>query len=118
MVYSVEDAGNDTGNVTGKRVGIYKREPMARSRKSTTIQDVAELDFVRDNMVLTDLPPAGERPARRVALFPAPMKTEFLSKNDNALACAPRLGEHNEAILGEAGLTPEEIERLREDDVI
>jgi crotonobetainyl-CoA:carnitine CoA-transferase CaiB-like acyl-CoA transferase len=57
-----------------------------------SIQDVAELDFVRDNMVLTQLPPATDssRPARRIALFPAPMKTEFLSRNDNALPCAFR----------------------------
>lgn len=85
-----------------------------------TIQDVAELDFVKSNMVLTHLPPVGDSsgPARRIALFPAPMKTEFLSRNDNTLTCAPRLGQHNEAILGEAGLTREEIETLRGDDVI
>jgi crotonobetainyl-CoA:carnitine CoA-transferase CaiB-like acyl-CoA transferase len=85
-----------------------------------TIRDVAELDFVKNNMVLTDLPPAGDPPgpARRIALFPVPVKTEFLSGRGNALACAPRLGQHNEAVLGEAGLTPEEIERLRADDVV
>ena len=85
-----------------------------------SIQDVAKLDFVKNNMVATQLPAAADSSvsARRVALFPAPVKTEFLSRNNNTLRCAPRLGEHNEPILREAGFTSEEIEALRENDVI
>jgi crotonobetainyl-CoA:carnitine CoA-transferase CaiB-like acyl-CoA transferase len=83
-----------------------------------SVQDVAELDFVRDNMVETQMPSVADSRERRVALFPAPVKTEFLARNNNTLRCAPRLGEHNEAVLREAGLTAAEIEKLRENDVI
>ncbi|MDH3215041.1 MAG: CoA transferase [Candidatus Krumholzibacteria bacterium] len=86
----------------------------------SSIHDVAELDFVKNNMVATHLPPVAgsDKPGRRIALFPAPVKTEFLSATHNTLGCAPRLGEHNEAVLREAGFIPEEIKKLREDDVI
>jgi crotonobetainyl-CoA:carnitine CoA-transferase CaiB-like acyl-CoA transferase len=76
-------------------------------------QDVAKLDFVKKNMLQTQLPSG-----KQVALFPAPVKTEFLSERRNMLKCAPRLGEHNEMILKEAGLTFEEIKKLREYGVI
>jgi crotonobetainyl-CoA:carnitine CoA-transferase CaiB-like acyl-CoA transferase len=85
-----------------------------------SVQDVAKLDFVRDNMVKTQMPSGADAagPGRRVALFPAPVKTDFLAGNDNTLKLAPRLGEHNEAVLREAGLTAAEINKLRENDVI
>lgn len=76
-------------------------------------QDVAKLDFIKKNMLQTQLPSG-----KQVALFPAAVKTEFLSETRNMLRCAPRLGEHNEAILREAGLTGEEIKKLKNDEVI
>ncbi len=75
--------------------------------------DVAELDFVKNNMLKTKLPSGKTAP-----LFPAPVFTEFLSKNKNFLKCAPRLGEHNEKIFREAGLTLDEIAKLKEDGVV
>lgn len=85
-----------------------------------SIQEVAELDCVKTNMVTTHLPDAvnGRVGGKRVALYPAAVRTEFLSRNDNTLRLAPRLGEHNEPILREAGLTTEEIETLRANEVI
>jgi len=78
-----------------------------------SIMDVAELDLVKNNMLKTQLPSG-----KQAALFPAPVKTEFLLKNNNVLKCAPRLGEDNEKILKEVGLTINEIDRLREDGVV
>jgi crotonobetainyl-CoA:carnitine CoA-transferase CaiB-like acyl-CoA transferase len=78
-----------------------------------TVKEVAALDFVREQMVKTCLPNGNE-----VNLFPAPLITEFLEENDCKLSCAPRLGEHNESILSEAGLASEEILRLNNTGVI
>ncbi len=85
-----------------------------------SIQEVAELDFVKRNMVYTHIPSEDDSRGhgRRVALCPAPVTTDFLSRNNNTLACAPRRGADNGAILREVGLTPGEIERLRENDTI
>jgi crotonobetainyl-CoA:carnitine CoA-transferase CaiB-like acyl-CoA transferase len=61
--------------------------------------------------VETDHPQAGRlrqpRPAARFAGTPPGIRR-----------CAPRLGEHTDEILAEAGLTPDEISTLRDDDVI
>ena len=76
-------------------------------------KDVAKLDFVEKNMLKTKLPSG-----REVALFPPPVNTEFLSQNKNTLKCAPRLGEHNQTILKEAGFSKEEIEQFKNGDVI
>ena len=78
-----------------------------------SIQDVAKLDFVKKNMVKTQLPSG-----KKVTLVPSPVSTEFLSENDYMLKCAPRLGEYTEAILREIGLTSDEIKKLRNDEVI
>jgi len=76
-------------------------------------KDVAKLDFVENNMLKTRLPSG-----REVALFPPPVNTEFLSDNNNTLKCAPRLGEHNDAILNEIGFSKKEIEQFKNDEVI
>ena len=78
-----------------------------------SIKDAAELDFIKDNMLKTQLPSG-----KQAALFPAPVKTDFLSKNSNFMKCAPGLGENNEDILKEVGFTSEEIVRFRDDGVI
>lgn len=78
-----------------------------------SITDVAELDFVKENMLKTQLPSG-----KQAALFPAPVKTDFLSENSSFMKCAPRLGENNEDLLMEAGFTSEEIGKFRDDGVI
>jgi len=79
----------------------------------SSISDVSEFDFVRENMLKTTLPSG-----KQVALFPVPVKTDFLKERDNLLKCAPKLGEHNEDVLKEAGLTSDEIGGLRERKII
>lgn len=78
-----------------------------------SIQDVAKQDFVKNNMLKTQLPSG-----KKVDLFPPSVNTEFLAENNNLLKCAPRLGEHNETILKEAGLSSDEIKKLKDDKVI
>ncbi|MFH1319954.1 MAG: CoA transferase [Bacteroidota bacterium] len=78
-----------------------------------SIQNVANLDFIKKLMVKTHLPSN-----RQVDLFPSPMNTEFLKNCNNILKCAPRLGEHNEKILIEAGLDKNEIKKLKVDGII
>ena len=78
-----------------------------------SVQDLAGLDYIKKNMIKTRLPSGKE-----VSLSPAPMNTEFLAKNQNMLSCAPRLGEHNVTILKEAGLSSEDINRLKKNDLI
>lgn len=76
-------------------------------------QEIAKSDFIKNNMQKTILPTGKE-----VELFPYPVSTEYLSKNNNILSCAPRLGEHNESVLQEAGFNKEEIEKLKKDEII
>ncbi|MDO8366664.1 MAG: CoA transferase [Saprospiraceae bacterium] len=68
------------------------------------IKQVAALDFIEKLMVKTVLPGGKE-----VALFPAPMKTEYLEANNYRMNPPPRLGEHNNQIFQEAGIKTEPI---------
>ena len=76
-------------------------------------QEIAKYDFIKNNMQKTILPTGKE-----VELFPFPVSTEYLSKNNNMLYCAPRLGEHNDSVLQEAGFNKEEIEKMMKDEII
>jgi crotonobetainyl-CoA:carnitine CoA-transferase CaiB-like acyl-CoA transferase len=78
-----------------------------------SVKEVAELDFVKKQMIKTQLPDGKD-----VALSPAPMATDFLAQSDNRLSCAPRLGQHNDAILQETGLSEDEIQGLKEQGII
>ncbi|MCF7810254.1 CoA transferase [bacterium] len=78
-----------------------------------SIKDVAELDFVKNNMLKTTLPSS-----ETAYLFPAPYNTDFLTDKDHLMKCAPRLGEHNEKVYSEAGFTLQEINELRENNII
>ena len=55
---------------------------------------------------------------KEAKLCPAPVITEYLTKNKNTLSCAPKLGEHNESVLLEVGLTKTEISSLRSKRII
>ena len=78
-----------------------------------SVKEVAELDFVKKQMIRTQLPHGKD-----VALSPAPTATDFLVQSDNRLSCAPRLGQHNDAILQETGLSEDEIQGLKEQGII
>lgn len=76
-------------------------------------QQVAQLDFVKKYMLRTQIPSG-----REVSLFPAPVVTDFLSESAYLMKIAPRLGEHNGLIYKEIGLTIEEIQGLKEREII
>ncbi|OGU39692.1 MAG: hypothetical protein A2X61_10050 [Ignavibacteria bacterium GWB2_35_12] len=78
-----------------------------------TIPEVANLEFVKKNMLKTKLPLG-----KTVELFTAPINTDFLMQRDMNLELAPRLGEHNDSIFKEIGLSSEEIEKLKEEGII
>ncbi|MDP8205737.1 MAG: CoA transferase [Candidatus Electryonea clarkiae] len=78
-----------------------------------SVQDVAELDFIKKNMLRTQLPSGKE-----VSLFPVPSDTDFLNENNNMMKCAPGLGEHNDVIMKEIGFGVDDIQKLKDDDII
>jgi phenylsuccinyl-CoA transferase len=78
-----------------------------------TPKQVGQHDFIDRLMVKTTLDSG-----RRIKLFPAPMNTEYLASHDNEMAAPPRLGEHNQSILSEIGLSQEKIAQLKEENVI
>lgn len=75
--------------------------------------DVAKLDFVRNNMMKTQLPSG-----KTVPLFPAPIMTGYLAEVDYTLPCAPRLGEHNNLIYKEIGFSDSQIDELKTNKII
>ncbi len=79
----------------------------------STVKDVSRLELIKKIMIKTKLPNGKE-----AKLFPAPINTEYLAKNNNTLSCAPKLGEHNDSVLLEAGLTKTEISSLRSKGII
>ena len=97
---------------TDEFIEICKEQNLVIAPINTT-QDVANLEFIKKNMLKTQMPSG-----KQIALFPPPVSTEFLSKKNNTLTCAPRLGEHNESILSEIGFCSEEIEKLKTNEVI
>jgi len=79
----------------------------------TPIEQVTSLPFVADTLLKTTTPDGNP-----VRLPPPPVSTGYLEKINGELPFAPAYGEHTDAVLGEAGLTPDEIESLRERGVI
>jgi len=97
---------------TAEFVEICSKLGLAISPVNST-QDVAKLEFVKQNMMKTQLPSG-----KQVPLFPAPVSTDFLNEVNFILKCAPRLGEHNETIYKEAGFNNEEIKNLINNKII
>ena len=77
------------------------------------VKNVANMDLIDELMVETKLPNG-----KNAKMFPAPMNTDFLNKNNNILPCAPKLGEQNESVFLEAGLTNEDISALKINKII
>ena len=78
-----------------------------------TPKEVGEQEFVDKLMIKTTL-----ASGREIKLFPAPMDTNYLAEHNNEMAAPPRLGEHNKSVLTEAGLTENEINELKEENLI
>lgn len=96
----------------GEFIDICLKNNLAVSPVNTT-KGVSELDFVRDNMLKTRLPSG-----QTVELFPTAVRTEFLDSNSNLMKCAPRLGEDNEKVYTEIGLSTDDIKDLKMAGVI
>jgi crotonobetainyl-CoA:carnitine CoA-transferase CaiB-like acyl-CoA transferase len=79
----------------------------------TPIEEIPNLPFFK-NSSLTTITPEG----KAVRLPPPAVSTEHLEKIQKTLPFAPAYGEHTDAILREAGLSPGEIENLREKGVV
>lgn len=78
-----------------------------------SISDVAKLEFVKQNMLKTQLPTG-----KNVSLFPAPVSSSFLNKVDFTFSCAPHLGEHNKQVYNEVGFSNDEIITLINNKII
>ena len=78
-----------------------------------SIKEVSQLDFVKNSMTKTILPDGKE-----ANLFPASYNTEFLREKNYTLNCSPRLGEHNENIFKEIGLSENDITKLHNENMI
>ncbi|MBU0763433.1 MAG: CoA transferase [Bacteroidetes bacterium] len=60
------------------------------------VRQVGQLDFLKKTMIKTILPDG-----KKVGLFPAPMETDYLRKNNYIMKFAPRLGENNSDIVSD-----------------
>jgi len=115
---------NDKGNIyndirkglknytTAEFVEVCSKSGLAVSPVNST-SDVAKLEFVKQNMLKTQLPSG-----KKVSLFPSPVSSSFLTKVDYTLSCAPRLGEHNAKVYAEVGFSSEEIKNLINNKII
>lgn len=79
----------------------------------TPIEDVPDLPFVSSKALKTTAPDG-----RDVRLPPPAVQTEFLDTLKGEIPFAPSYGQHTEAILLEAGLSPPEIASLKEKKVV
>ena len=78
-----------------------------------SIKEVAELEFVKKYFMKTILPNGKE-----AELFPPSYNTTFLEENNFTLKCSPRLGEQNEIVMKQIGLSEDEIKNLQNKNVI
>jgi crotonobetainyl-CoA:carnitine CoA-transferase CaiB-like acyl-CoA transferase len=79
----------------------------------SAIEDVADLPFVRESALRTTTP-SGDV----VRLPPPAVGVPHLEEIDRDLSFPPAYGEHTDAVLAEAGFTPDELAGLRQDGVI
>ena len=78
-----------------------------------SIKEVAELEFVKKYFMKTILPNGKE-----AELFPPSYNTTFIEENNFTLKCSPRLGEQNEIVMKQIGLSEDEIKNLQNKNVI
>lgn len=78
-----------------------------------TVKEVAALPFVDACMMKTTIPNGKE-----VKLSPPSYNTAFLEKNNFSLNCPPRLGEQNNKVYKQIGITEREIEKMVAEKII
>jgi len=79
----------------------------------TPVERVMDLPFVASTLLRTTAPDG-----RTVRLPPPAVPTPFLRERNGELDFAPGYGEHTAAVLGEAGLSSDEIAALRTQGVV
>jgi crotonobetainyl-CoA:carnitine CoA-transferase CaiB-like acyl-CoA transferase len=79
----------------------------------TPIEEVAGLPFVSPELLRTTAPDG-----RTVRVPPPAVRTDHLAMAGGTLPFAPAYGEHTDSLLGEAGLSADEISSLREQGVV
>lgn len=79
----------------------------------TSIEGVFELPFVKERLRTTVAPDG-----RAVRLPPAAVDTAWLSARQGQMPFPPGYGEHTDAVLREVGVSDDEIQALRRDEVI
>lgn len=77
------------------------------------IEGVMDLPFLQDALLHTVTPDG-----RRLRLPPPAVATDYLTAHGGELAFAPSYGGHTDAVLGEVGLSAEEIRGLRASGVV
>ena len=55
---------------------------------------------------------------KEAELFPPSYNTTFIEENNFTLKCSPRLGEQNEIVMKQIGLSEDEIKNLQNKNVI
>jgi crotonobetainyl-CoA:carnitine CoA-transferase CaiB-like acyl-CoA transferase len=82
--------------------------------KINSIPEVIKDPLVERRLLLTKDPVTGNK----ITLAPPPNMTTFLEKRHRELPFPPRFGEHNGEIYGRLGYSEEDLNRLKEKEVI
>jgi crotonobetainyl-CoA:carnitine CoA-transferase CaiB-like acyl-CoA transferase len=96
----------------GELVKTFNRAGLVAS-KVLSIPEVRELPFIAKKILMTKL-----SNGRRVRLAPPAADTPFVENVKYLFSNAPRYGQHNDAVLKEAGYSIKEIMSFREREII
>jgi crotonobetainyl-CoA:carnitine CoA-transferase CaiB-like acyl-CoA transferase len=102
-----------TSRYRGDKVAAVLETATIPHSPISSIENVADLPFVRETALRTTIPGGGV-----VRLPPPAVQVPHLDEIDRDLPFPPGYGEHTEAVLAEAGFSPDELAGLRQDGVI